>query len=74
MAEQNGKARPMPAGRRGRGPVPPGGGVEHPGEILKRIFSYVMQSYRLHCIVVLVCIILSAFCNVQGTNVYADSD
>ena len=67
MAEQNGKARPMPAGRRGRGSVPPGGGVEHPGEILKRIFSYVMQSYRLHCIVVLVCIILSAFCNVQGT-------
>ncbi|MDE5966291.1 MAG: ABC transporter ATP-binding protein, partial [Lachnospiraceae bacterium] len=51
----------------GRGMRPPGKRIENPGAVLKRIFQFVMKDYMLQCIIVLVCIILSAFCNVQGT-------
>jgi len=48
----------------GRGPRPK---VENPGKILKRILAYVMHLYRLPVLVVLCCIFISVFAQVQGT-------
>ena len=62
------KGKMPPGGMKGK--MPPGGmpkGVENPGTVLKRLLHYVMQHYRVHIIVVVVCILLSVFCNLQGT-------
>lgn len=45
----------------------PESGVENPAAVLKRLMAYVLKSYKFQCILVVVCIIVSAFCNVQGT-------
>ena len=55
-----------------RGPGPRGAGqprpkVENPGKLLKRIMDEVFKHYLLHCILVLVCIIVSALANVQAS-------
>lgn len=54
-----------------RGPVGRGmkGGkrVENPGKLFVRLMSYVGKKYKIHCILVVVCIIVSALANVQGT-------
>ncbi len=57
----------MRGGRGPRGMRVPGKQIDHPGRVLKRIFRFVMKDYKFQSILVLVCIILSAFCNVQGT-------
>jgi ATP-binding cassette subfamily B protein len=61
---------------KGPGPkhVPKGAGpkVENPGKIFKRIMKYVGQFYGVHCGIVLVCIIVSALANVQGTMFMRD--
>ncbi len=57
----------MRGGRGPRGMRAPGKQIDHPGRVLKRIFRFVMKDYKFQSILVLVCIILSAFCNVQGT-------
>ncbi len=66
--EMNKQTAPRPAknpgGRVPRGMKPT---VENPGKILKRLFSYVMQYYKFHVIVVVICIFLSVICNAQGT-------
>ncbi len=54
-----GPGRPMP---RGMKPT-----VEHPGRILKRIIGFVTKNYLPHCIIVLICIVVSVLANVQGT-------
>ena len=41
--------------------------VENPGKLLKRVFGYVTRQYGILCLIVLVCIIASVLCNVQGT-------
>ena len=41
--------------------------VENPGLLLKRIMAEVFQHYLPHCILVLVCIIVSALANVQAS-------
>ncbi|MDO4617104.1 MAG: ABC transporter ATP-binding protein [Lachnospiraceae bacterium] len=41
--------------------------VENPGQVLKRLMGYVFKSYGLQCALVLVFIIASVLCNVQGT-------
>ncbi|MBQ9156985.1 MAG: ABC transporter ATP-binding protein [Eubacterium sp.] len=51
-------------GRRNMGPRPK---VENPGKLLKRVFGYVTRQYGILCLIVLVCIIASVLCNVQGT-------
>ena len=48
--------------RKGTGPK-----VENPGKVLKRILSYVGKYYGPHYILVIICIIVSALANVQGT-------
>ena len=41
--------------------------VENPGKLLSRIMKEVMKNYTPHCLVVLVCIFLSAFANVRAS-------
>ena len=55
-----------------RGPGPRGAGqprpkVENPGLLLRRIMGEVFQHYLPHCIIVLVCIVVSALANVQAS-------
>lgn len=53
-----------PMGRGHRGPKPK---VENPGLIFKRVMSYVGKKYKLHCFVVLICIVVNVLSNIQGT-------
>ena len=53
-----------PGGPRGMGPKPK---VENPGLLLKRIMDEVFRHYLPHCILVLVCIVVSALANVQAS-------
>ena len=53
-----------PGGPRGMGPKPK---VENPGKLLKRIMDEVFRHYLPHCILVLVCIVVSALANVQAS-------
>ncbi len=41
--------------------------VENPGKIFKRIIGFVTKNYLQHCIIVLICIVVSVLANVQGT-------
>ena len=55
-----------------RGPGPRGAGqprpkVENPGLLLKRIMGEVFRHYLPHCIIVLICIVISALANVQAS-------
>lgn len=50
--------------RRMRGAKPQ---VKNPGEIFKRIMSYVFKDYKYHFILVVVLILVSVLANVQGT-------
>ena len=54
-----GPGRPVP---RGIKPT-----VENPGKIFKRIIGFVTKNYLPHCIIVLICIVVSVLANVQGT-------
>ena len=65
MAEERKQEFNGPGGRRMAGRPRPK--VENPGLLFKRIMSYVFKYYGVHMIVVLVCIVLSVFANVQGT-------
>lgn len=60
------KARAVkPMGPRGaRGPRPK---VENPGQIMKRLMSYVFANYKLHFAVVIICILLSSLMTLRGT-------
>ena len=51
-------------GPRGMDPKPK---VENPGLLLKRIMGEVFRHYLPHCILVLVCIVVSALANVQAS-------
>ena len=65
MAEERKQEFNGPGGRRMAGRPRPK--VENPGLLFRRIMSYVFKYYGVHMIVVLVCIVLSVFANVQGT-------
>ena len=41
--------------------------VKNPGELFLRLMKYVMKDYKFHCISVVVLIVVSVLCNVQGT-------
>ena len=67
MAGEKAKeVKPMrPGGPRGaRGPMPK---IENPGLLFKRLFSYVFTNYKLHFVVVIVCILLSSLMTLRGT-------
>ena len=53
------------AGPRGpRGPLPK---INNPGKLLSRLLVFLFSRYAIHYVVVLVCILLSVFCSIQGT-------
>ena len=62
MAQQPKVVKMSPG--RNQGPRPK---VENPGKVLKRILAYVMQQYKVQVILVLCCILLAVFAQVQGT-------
>ena len=64
MAEQKAKVVHGPGPRDMGGPRPK---VENPGRLLKRIMAEVFQHYLPHCILVLICIVVSALANVQAS-------
>ena len=41
--------------------------VKDPGELFLRLMKYVLKDYKFHCISVVVLIVVSVLCNVQGT-------
>ncbi len=55
---------PGPGPRRDFGPKQK---VENPVKVFKRIMSYVLKRYPVHCLLVLICIVVSVYANVQGT-------
>ena len=63
MAQQPKVVKVGPGGR-SNGPRPK---VENPGKVFKRILGYVMNLYRIQVVVVLCCILLAVFAQVQGT-------
>ncbi len=58
------KAVQGPGPRGAHGPRPK---VENPGLLLKRILGEVFKHYLPHCILVLICIVISALANVQAS-------
>lgn len=40
--------------------------VKNPGELFLRLMKYVLKDYKFHCISVVVLIVVSVLCNVQG--------
>ena len=64
MAKQKAKVVHGPGPRGMGGPRPK---VENPGRLLKRIMAEVFQHYLPHCILVLICIVVSALANVQAS-------
>ena len=64
MAEQKAKVVHGPGPRGMGGPRPK---VKNPGKLLKRIMAEVFQHYLPHCILVLICIVVSALANVQAS-------
>ena len=62
MAQQPKVVKVGPGGR-SNGPRPK---VENPGTVFKRILAYVMNRYKAQVIVVLCCILLAVFAQLQG--------
>ena len=57
----------MPGPMGGRPPRGAKPTVANPGKVFKRIIGFVTKNYLPHCIVVLVCIVLTVFSTIQGT-------
>ncbi len=51
-------------GGRMRGPAPK---VDNPGKVLARLFGVLLKSYLPHCLLVMVCIVITVLAQVQGT-------
>ena len=62
MAQQPKVVKVGPGGR-SNGPRPK---VENPGKVFKRILGYVMNQYKAQVIIVLCCILLAVFAQLQG--------
>ncbi len=64
MAEEKAREFKGPGGGRMRGPRPK---IKNPGKLLKRLLGYILRHYALQYAIVLVCIFVSVFANLQGT-------
>ncbi|MCM1136067.1 MAG: ABC transporter ATP-binding protein/permease [Clostridium sp.] len=62
--ERKPKVNQGPGARRMAGPRP---AIKNPGKLFKRLMAYILKSYTPHCIVVVVCIVVSVFSSTQGT-------
>ena len=67
MAQKNDYSSHRGPGRPRRGMVGTGPRLEHPGRLMKRLMGYVMKRYGIQYGIVILCIIASVLCNVQGT-------
>ena len=65
MAQQPKVVKVGPGGR-SNGPRPK---VENPGKVFKRILAYVMSRYKAQVIVVLCCILLAVFAQLDGGDI-----
>ncbi len=67
MAQEVKQRGPMkgPMGGPGRGMKGPK--VENAGKIFKRLWGYIMKNYAVHCVIVVICIVVSVLASVQGT-------
>ena len=54
----------MAPGRGPKGPVPK---IKNPGKLMSRLLKFLLSRYAVHYVVVLACILISVFCNIQGT-------
>ena len=63
MMAQQAKVVKVGPGGRNNGPRPK---VENPGKVFKRILGYVMNQYKAQVIIVLCCILLAVFAQLQG--------
>lgn len=52
-----------------KGPQPQGKpkGVEQPGKLFRRLMSYIFKNFGFACVVVVICIVITALSSVQGT-------
>lgn len=50
-----------------RGPKGPAPKINNPMKLLSRLMKFIFSRYAIHYIVVIICIIVSVFCSVQGT-------
>ncbi len=57
---------PGPGGP-GRGPKGPMPKIDNPGKLLARLMKFIFSRYAVHYVVVLICIVASVLCSVQGT-------
>ncbi|MCR5657051.1 MAG: ABC transporter ATP-binding protein/permease [Butyrivibrio sp.] len=65
MAEERVKEVRGPGNRHMRGGPRPK--IKNPGKLFARLMGYVFKTYGIHMILVVICILLSVFANVQGT-------
>ncbi len=61
----------MPGPRRDFGPKQK---VDNPMKVFRRIMSYVLKRYPVHCAFVLICIVRQCLCKCTGNYVYEDFD
>ena len=54
------------AGPMRKGPMGPKPKLENPGKLFLRVMNYVFRFYKVHCIVVVICIFLNVFASLQG--------
>ena len=62
MAEP--KVVKMGPGARNHGPRAK---IDNPGKLLKRMTGYILKDYKIHLVIVVICIFVSVLANVQGT-------
>ena len=51
-----------------RGPMGPKPKIEHPFRLFKRLMGFVFKRYGIQYILVLICIVISVLCSLQGTS------
>ena len=57
----------MPGPGRGNMMGRPGPKAQNPGKMFKRIMGYVLRTYSIHYVVVIICILITVFSTLQGT-------
>ena len=52
----------------GKGPIGPKPKIENPGKLLARVLGFMLSKYGFQYALVLICIVVSVLCNMQGTK------
>ena len=67
MAESKRPPRVMKGGPGHKGPMGPKPKIKAPGKILKRLMQYTLANYKIHFVIVIICILLSSLMTLRGT-------